>query len=307
MPNMMDYALSYVKRFHAIIPIQAWGKKKDDYKTPLIKDWTKEPIRTEEQVKKFWGKFPDASIGLVTGQICGGVIVLDFDNKPDLGINGLEHLREWEQETGKKLPDETWTALTGGGGAHWYFRTDKAVCGFVNNDLGIDLRADGNQVLLPPSLHYSGRRYQWEYHPKEYPLLEADETVWKFIEYAKPRNKGSGQSARRGSGGNRRMLLESQICEGGRTEAMKKLIGAMTRLGCEDETIKQAVIAENIAKCTPPLTEKELEKTVFPMIYRWEKGVDEKEWVSKIQWIQKQRQQQGAKDWKNMWDLLNSK
>lgn len=297
--TMLDLALRYVRKFHAVVPIGTWtfqnkeGKEIDLWKSPLIKNWTNEPLRTEADVKREWHKYMRwgnaPSIGLVTGQINGGYIVIDLDNKPEKGINGYDTLKNWEWEFGEHLPEDTWTVLTGGGGYHLYFHTDKPMRSYTNLELGVDLRADGGQVLVPPSLHPSGRRYEWEYSPKEYDCAEATQAVYDFIEYCRPSGSQYRPSERRGeSCGERKMVLPPEIMEGGRHEPLIKLIGSMNRYGCDDETIIQAVISENEKKCKPPLSEEEMEREIIPAVYRYEKGVCAAEWKSEVEWRQDQ-------------------
>jgi Bifunctional DNA primase/polymerase, N-terminal len=107
---------------------------------------------------QWWAKWPDANIGLVTGS-SSGLVVLDVD--PRHGVNlTLEDIEAEHQ----KLP-ETVESLSGGGGRHLFFQHP----GVPNrNDAGtklgpgLDIRGDGGYVILPPSLHASGRRYEWE-------------------------------------------------------------------------------------------------------------------------------------------------
>lgn len=93
-------------------------------------------------------------VGLATGER-SGVVVIDLDRKN--GIDGLESL--------SALGDvpETLTARTGSGGLHLYFRHPgipvKNSAGVLGP--GIDVRGDGGYVVLPPSPHRSGGRYEW--------------------------------------------------------------------------------------------------------------------------------------------------
>ena len=307
MATMSEIAESYSRKFHAIVPVGNWtfigreGNIIDLWKSPLIKNWTNTPLRTPEEVREQWGKYgrygKTPNIGLVTGQICGGYIVIDLDNKPDQGINGYEELKEWQRRTGVELP-ETWTVITGGGGYHLYFHTDKALRGYSNHSAGVDLRADGNQVLLPPSTHKSGRRYEWEIAPKDMQCAEADEIVMRFIEEYRPAGAQYG-STRRGEGGGRKMALPPEIPDGERHNALISLIGTLNRLGVSDEAIIRVVRTENENKCRPPFTEAELQREIFPAIFRWEKGVKETEWKSRQEYVtdyRRERQMEARSD-----------
>ena len=299
MATMCDCACSYVKRLGTVVPVGSWtytnakGEEVDLWKAPLISGWTTKPLTTEKEVIEQWEKYAKwgrtPNIGIVTGQICGGYIVIDLDNKPEKGVNGYEELKEWQRKTGLILPEQTWTAITGSGGYHLWFHTDKAMRGYANEEYGIDLRADGNQVVVPPSLHRSGKRYQWEIAPRDCECAEADEAVYQFIDTYRPADAEYKQSTFRGQGGEREMLLPKEIEDGGRHSALISLIGTLNKLGVSDEGIEKVVRLENEMKCKPILSEAELQREVFPAIYRWEKGVSKDEWKSKESYLKELR------------------
>lgn len=295
-----DVAAMYADEFHAVIPLGAWtftgrdGTEIDRWKKPLIKNWQNEPFKTGTQARKFWDNYAYKYrqcpiIGLATGQICGGYVVIDFDRNHTEGVDGYDNLLEWQRQTGKVLPD-TWTAITGSGGYHFYYHTDKAMSCFSNQELGVDLRADGGYIVVPPSLHPSGRKYEWEYRPSETECAELDDTVMAFLDYCRPQGYQYQRSERRDEGGEREMLLSPEICEGGRHTPLISLIGTLNKLGVSDETIEATVRAENAMKCKPPLTEDELQREIFPAIYRWPKGVNKEQWKSRENWKEEQKQ-----------------
>jgi hypothetical protein len=157
-------ALAYAERFgFAVFPCKPRGK------TPLTEHGFKDASKDPAQIRKWWGRWPDANIGIATGAI-SGVVVLDIDPRHG-GDDTLEAL----QARNGRLP-ETPTVLTGGGGLHSYFRHPGGV---VPNSIGkigqgIDVRADGGYVIAPQSIHESGNRYLWEVSSRidEIPLAE---------------------------------------------------------------------------------------------------------------------------------------
>ena len=309
--EMVDFAASYAKKFHAVVPLGSWtftgrdGKQISMWKRPLVKNWQSNPIRTESQARYYWqeqmlrfGVVP--GIGIATGQISGGYIVIDIDRNHRDGVDGYDTLLDWQLDTGKELPD-TWTALTGSGGYHLWYHTDRAMRCFSNPELGIDLRADGGCIAVPPTLHPNGNRYTWEYSPREFECAELDDTVEAFIQYCQPggyQYAGGGfrPSERRGQDDSeRKMLLPPVIDEGGRHPPLISLIGTLNRLGVSDAAIETVVRLENEEKCNPPLTEEELQREVLPAIYRYEKGVKAEAWTDKDNWkLQRQTQNRVA-------------
>jgi putative DNA primase/helicase len=127
-------------------------------KHPRISGGCKAASNDPEVVHHWWSTWPDANIGIATGREAG-IFVLDVDEKS----GGPASLAELEARHGP-LP-ATLRSTTGGGGFHLYFRYPAD--GRIPNSTsrvgpGLDVRGDGGYVVAPPSLHKSGRRYQWE-------------------------------------------------------------------------------------------------------------------------------------------------
>ena len=102
-------ALDYLARGWAIVPIAAGDKY------PLVRWQTfQERLPTENELDYWYGRWPDAGIGIVTGK-GSGLAVLDVDPRH----GGDDSLAALEREHGA-LP-HTIEAITGGGGRHVYF------------------------------------------------------------------------------------------------------------------------------------------------------------------------------------------
>lgn len=71
-----------------------------------------------------------------------------------------------------------------------------------------------------------------------------------------------------------KFTLPESIGHGTRTTTLVQLIGQMADMGHSAEAITEAVEAANIERCTPPLTDAELQHEVFPAISRFIKRVD---------------------------------
>lgn len=113
----------------------------------------KDASRNPHLVRAWWKKWPNANIGVATG-LASGLVVVDIDprNQGDLDLEELEARHG-------KLPD-TPMSLTGGGGQYYFFACPEE--GFAPGKLagGIDIKADGGYVVLPPSNHASGGVYE---------------------------------------------------------------------------------------------------------------------------------------------------
>ncbi len=125
-------------------------------KHPRSKGWQDIATTDPAQVAAWKRSFPNANYAAATGK-AAGVIVLDVD--PEKG--GGESLGKLIDLHGPF--DETLTTLTGGGGFHAFFKYPDGI--EIKNSTskiapGLDVRGDGGLVIIPPSLHASGRRYQ---------------------------------------------------------------------------------------------------------------------------------------------------
>jgi hypothetical protein len=125
-------------------------------KRPLVK-W--EPYQLEpahaDQVDEWWRQWPDANVAIVTG-VVSGLVVLDADG-PE-GVAALDALA---------VPRRTWIARTGRG-VHVFLRHPGGEVR-IPNRAGLrpklDVRGDGGYVVAVPSLHRSGRTYEWATAP----------------------------------------------------------------------------------------------------------------------------------------------
>jgi len=126
-------------------------------KVPLIKGWREHETTTLEQVQAWIKEFKNINIGLPLGHI-SGYIGIDVDG--ELGQDMLE------QMSGGDLP-ETWQYTTGNGRRYLYaipvgMKTKKYVN--IHEDGGhqeCSILCDGQQTVLPPSIHHTGKVYTW--------------------------------------------------------------------------------------------------------------------------------------------------
>ena len=153
---MLKHALDYCHRGWSVIPIQWYGERK----APLV-PWAQyqEYAADEDQIREWWTKWPEAGIGIVTGSV-SRLVVVDMDGPEAAGI--------LEQE-GIRLPQTA--SVQTGGGYHAYFvhpgGTVKTCARLFSAPAGggVDVRGDGGYVVAPPSVHRSGRVYQWTVEP----------------------------------------------------------------------------------------------------------------------------------------------
>jgi len=119
-------------------------------KHPLTAHGKDDATTDPGQVAAWWARWPGANVGI---RPPAGVIVLDVDPRNGGSTALLALTREHGQ-----LP-ATLTARTGSGGLHIWLsyggRTRGQLC------RGVDIKTHGGYVVAPPSMHASGRRYEW--------------------------------------------------------------------------------------------------------------------------------------------------
>jgi hypothetical protein len=196
----------------------------------------------------FETRWRDSNIGIATG---GGLLGLDVDPRH----GGDASLAELERQHGP-LP-ETPRVLTGGGGVHLYFAVNHPIGNRTGLASGIDLRGDGGFVVAPPSLHASGRRYAWELgaSPDDVPL--APLPVWLLERLRADRPSGISRLPDEWA-----TLVRGPIAAGTRNDSLARLAGYLLRCRPAPHVVLELVRAVNQARCTPPLSDEEIVRTV---------------------------------------------
>jgi hypothetical protein len=148
MSNFLQAAIELALCGNAVFPLKPCSK------TPLTKNGFKDAATDQSVITESWRRWPDANIGLATGQV-SGCIVLDID-----GVEGEASLQVLERQLGA-LP-ATCMAKTGDG-RHLYFGypNSKEIRSRTKIAPGIDIRASGGYVVAPPSVHPNGSTYSW--------------------------------------------------------------------------------------------------------------------------------------------------
>jgi hypothetical protein len=180
-PSMLEAALAYaqvrdwpVSPAHSIFPAGSvmpgvctccLGACDSPGKHPCTDHGFRDATTDPTQIRAWWSRgWRDRNIIGPTGRR-SGVDALDID--PSKG--GPQSLERLQARYGA-VP-LTWQVRTGSGGAHYFFAHHLGVRNSESRIApGVDVRGSGGYVILPPSLHKSGRRYQWIVSPDEAPL-----------------------------------------------------------------------------------------------------------------------------------------
>lgn len=213
----------------------------------------------EKRIRKWWERWPEANVGIATGH-CFDVLDVDVSETE----NGNETLADLEREFGK-LPN-TVEQITGGGGRQILFMTNS---GKLKNAVkfapGLDVRTAGGLVVVPPSLHASGRRYEWELssRPGEVPLAAWPGWLLKLI------------TTSRQPATNRKRGWESELLQGVkkdfRNHTAARLTGLYLNRGLSPDEVLLLITGWNMRNI-PPLDIDELRKTVKSIVTSHQTG-----------------------------------
>lgn len=250
--ELYEAAITYIKQGFAVFPLEVRGKK------PLTNHGFKDASKDPAVVKGWWQKWPNANIGIATGQVSGGLCVIDMDIDEEKGLDGWKCLRDWQDKHGVISP--SWLCNTGRGGKHYYFVSDEPVSNRAGLIPGVDVRGDGGYIVAPPSIHPNGTRYEWDerLHPEITELHAIDDNI-RFLLH-----KGYDNPTMK-------YLSPTKIPEGERNHTLFKLACSLQARGLSDQAIFAAVSGENMAKCTPPLSDKEI-AIIVKSVQKYEKG-----------------------------------
>lgn len=248
-----EAARRYAAAGWRIFPIEPRGKQ------PLVK-WQEHQSRapTLAEVDAWWTNWPDANIGLACGH---GIVALDFD-----GFTLDQALAKLASER-IPMPEDA-PVVTTGKGVHVYAYVDREVRNRANiyrtpaGEPAVDLRGDGGYVILPPSIHPSGRAYAWA-RPWKVPLPPAPDALHAWLDRMS-RERARVDARDQSSGGaGPRWIAEAMrgVGSGMRNDTTARLAGYF--LGKQMPVDVVLAVMEPFARaCDPPLPLRELDTTV---------------------------------------------
>jgi hypothetical protein len=217
-----------------------------------MKGWPEAATSDIEQLEAWAHHYPACNWGLVTGP-ASGLFVVDLD-----GDDGLNWMKACVDD-GLSWP-ESWTVKTARG-LHCYFewpagKTIRNSAGKLA--AGVDIRGQNGYVLVSPSTHPTGTRYQTV--NESCPVSPAPE--WLLALLLEPPAKSP------------KMKVEPKfncLPEGRRNDGLTRLGGYLRRKGKSQTEIEAALQDANIHRCTPPLPENEV-SGIAASVARYEPG-----------------------------------
>jgi hypothetical protein len=249
--NLLVSALKYTQMGFSVIPIFAGDKK------PSYIKW--EPYQKEkattEQIKEWWSKWPQANIGIVTGEI-SDLCIIDADSKE--AIERIEQI----------LPDNTICpiASTPRGGRHYYFRYTNGLTNKANVFEKIDVRTKGGYIVAAPSRNNGSGQYEWLVEVESFNLFQMPSNLLSFLIKGGMggENLNSPALATSDHTDHKRPQL---FIEGRRDEDLFHVANCLIKGGCEIEIASQVlnILGDN---CSPKFPEKEIAEKIKSVLKR---------------------------------------
>jgi hypothetical protein len=227
--QFIQVATSYISQGFSVIPVGVDKK-------PLIKwEQYQHRIATDEELER-WSKLKNPNIAIVTGGI-SNIIVIDV-------------------EAGGLIEGYTPTVIakTGGGGWHFYYKHPGYE--FKNSVRQLreltDIRGDGGYVVAPPSLHKSGKHYEWIASPDAVDFADVPDWILQNLVPAKAESHEANDWEK---------ILTQDNHEGTRNDMAAKVAGYLLSIVSQshwDNTAWASFTTWNLTHNKPSLPEREL-------------------------------------------------
>jgi len=201
-------------------------------------------------------KWPGANIGVACGP--SGMIVLDVDSRH----GGYDSLRALVDRYGCDILN-TVTSYTGGGGLHLVFKLPAGSQDITNGvsklGPGIDIRAAGGYIVVPPSRHARGRAYVWKggHGPAERPAAPLPDSLSAHL-----RPKLCQTVTGKLVDSRLRNLVLNGVGEGERNQTLASLVGHLFRKWVDPEIVVGLALAWAECRCFPALPRSEVMRVV---------------------------------------------
>jgi hypothetical protein len=238
-------AIAYATRGFAVFPCVPRGK------VPATSHGCRDATKDLAQVTAWWREKSSYNVAVATGPLSKD-FVLDVD-----GIDAEASLRKLEEQHGA-LP-ETIESITPRG-RHIFFRCENDAIRNCAGAIapGLDIRGDGGYVVLPPSIHPSGRSYVWSVDSADH---FAGAPAWLTNWLGGSDNGGWRRKAK--SPEHWHHVLTNTVSNGARNSTLTSICGKLLNTGLTELAFLYDVMrCINIARCAEPLSEGEVHTIV---------------------------------------------
>ena len=250
-PSMLDAALRYARAGIPVFPV--WGVRDGHCACPkggcssagkhpvasLVPQGLHDATCDEAVIRQWWTDAPDANIAVPTGARSGWW-ALDVDG--ELGRESVAMLGTLALEIATAPTQRT------GNGHHYLFRFESGVRCRAAVRPGIDVRGEGGYIVVSPSVHRSGRRYEWANGAEPGPAGLVEAPRW-LVEIVTARAAVCPAPTDAGA----------PIEDGSRNDTLFREACAMRARGGTDADVASLLADVNSRRCKPPLDATEVE------------------------------------------------
>lgn len=236
--KLIEAANEYIKIGLSIVPLKAGSK------IPFVqwKDYQKR-LPSQQDLDEWFHDHPERNIGIVCGEVSNNLVVLDFDDE-EVG-------QQWMRKH-VYLCRETWIVKTNQG-YHVYFRIPEPPSTFSFE--GGEVKGAGGYVVAPPSIHQSGKKYEFTNMAEEIAMITSLVDI-DIYPKRKQKEHQEGLWWKEGLKG---------VPEGRRNETGIRLAGRWRRLGMDKDEIMTLLQSWN-EKNNPLLPAEELKEIVKSIV-----------------------------------------
>lgn len=228
-------------------------------KAPIDKGWQLRPWQSPQQLAATYR--PGLNVGIHTGGVVGArapVVVVDYDD---------EKAERWCREN---LPPTPLEAVSSKGGHLYYLRPCNEVsvpCRARVGGMALEIRADGGNIVAPPSVHPSGVVYQWVGAPG--PGMENEMPVYQMHwlpvarSMAAPAAQRSERSGHEVDGLRRARAYVRSVPgaisgQGGSLATFKVAVALVRGFALTEQDALEVLLQDFNLRCEPPWSEPEL-------------------------------------------------
>lgn len=192
-----QWARMYRKAGMQVVPAMHFSEVKGGvgWKRPAVRwaEFERELVGNDlfEEWYGLGGKFSGRrNMGFITGECSNWAFMVDLDTHKN------PFARIWWQgihdDHAGGIISETPTQTTGGGGKQYLFLAPRGwIPPTIRTEKGVDIRGRGGFAMLPPSMHESGKPYEWDIGPWEIPIMVAPKWMCDEIDRLVLENGGS--------------------------------------------------------------------------------------------------------------------
>lgn len=147
--QIYNKATEYIKRGWVVHKLYPPTKHiKNAGKRPTDTGWQNKESVSIEQLQKWFLNDKGYNIGVQCGKR-SDIIIIDFDNFA------------FRDELFKDIDIHTLQSKRIDGRGHYFFKYSPKVKSKKYHKLGFEILSDGNQAVIPPSIHPDGQKYKW--------------------------------------------------------------------------------------------------------------------------------------------------